>query len=53
MEFGRLTKLVNKTCNCGDYRIFDSDELNVGTAEFYPGDTYSVYGWNNYRIVGI
>lgn len=38
----------SKKCNWGDYRIPDSDGLDIGAAEFSPMDKYSSFGWENY-----
>jgi len=38
----------SKTCNWGDYRIPDSDELDIGAGEFSPLEKYTSFGWENY-----
>ena len=38
----------SKKCNWGDYRIPDSGDLDVGTAEFSPSGRYVKNGWQNY-----
>ncbi|MFY7670397.1 hypothetical protein ACOSP6_04865 [Tenacibaculum sp. MEBiC06402] len=38
----------SKKCNWGDYRIPDSGDLDVGTAEFAPNPYYHKFGWLNY-----
>jgi len=37
-----------KKCNWGDYRIPDSNELDVGAGEFSIADEYVKNGWENY-----
>ncbi|WP_289055988.1 hypothetical protein [Carboxylicivirga marina] len=39
-----------KTCNWGDYRIPNSNELDGGAGEFSPMEEYADNGWKNYRI---
>lgn len=38
-----------KICNWGDYRIPDSNNLDIGAAEFSPSDKYLEYGWKDFR----
>lgn len=38
----------SKKCNWGDYRIPDSQGLDIGASEFSPWDKYEAYGWGNY-----
>lgn len=38
----------SKKCNWGDYRIPDSDGLDIGAGEFGPWDKYILFGWKNY-----
>lgn len=37
-----------KKCNWGDYRIPDSDWLDIGAGQFSIDEKYSKYGWRNY-----
>lgn len=39
----------NKVCNWGDFRIPDSDSLDMGACCFSPRDEYLQYGWQTYR----
>jgi hypothetical protein len=39
-----------KTCNWGDYRIPESGDLDIGTAEFMVNDKYKKNGWMNYVL---
>jgi hypothetical protein len=38
----------SKKCNWGDYRIPDSDGLDIGVGEFSPDDKYKDCGWDTY-----
>jgi hypothetical protein len=38
----------SKQCNWGDYRIPESDDLDIGAGEFSPSEEYVKYGWENY-----
>jgi hypothetical protein len=35
-------------CNWGDYRIPESEQLDIGTGDFSPFDKYRKFGWQNY-----
>ncbi len=39
---------VSKKCNWGDFRIPDSQKLDIGAGEFAPADEYLKNGWQNY-----
>ncbi len=39
---------VLKKCNWGDYRIPDSDELDIGAGHFSPNPEFSKFGWEGY-----
>lgn len=41
------TKII-KTANWGDYRIPNSNDLDVGAGEFMPNVKYLKFGWQNY-----
>lgn len=36
-------------CRWGTFRIPDSDELDIGAAEFSPNEKYLPYGWQSYH----
>lgn len=38
-----------KKCNWGDYRIPDSQGLDIGAGEFSPWDKYNAFGWAKYN----
>jgi hypothetical protein len=38
-----------KTANWGDWRIPESDDLDIGAGEFSPSDKYLKFGWQTYR----
>jgi len=38
-----------KKCNWGDYRIPDSDDLDIGAGEFHVKSEYLSSGWKNYE----
>jgi hypothetical protein len=40
----------SKICNWGDYRIPASADLDAGTAEFYPKESYLNFDWNTYKL---
>ncbi len=40
---------LKKRCNWGDGRIPFSDDLDVGTAEFYPNKKYLNNGWRSFH----
>lgn len=40
---------ATKVCNWGDFRIPDSNGLDIGTGEFIPSDEYLGNGWQSYR----
>jgi hypothetical protein len=39
-----------KTCNWGDYRIPDCDDLDEGVGEFSVNEKYEKNGWENYKM---
>jgi len=41
---------TTKICNWGDYRIPNSDDLDIGVGEFSPNDKYLDFGWKTYRL---
>ena len=38
-----------KVCNWGDYRIPNSQALDIGAGEFSPVDKFLLHGWQTYR----
>lgn len=40
---------IPEVCNWGDYRIPNSDRLDVGCGDFCPADEYLANGWQSYR----
>jgi len=40
--------LKSKKCNWGDYRIPESEGLDIGIPEFLPDAKYSKYGWRSF-----
>lgn len=40
---------IPEVCNWGDFRIPDSDRLDVGCGGFCPADEYLANGWQSYR----
>ena len=40
---------IKSICNWGDYRIPNSDALNIGAAEFLPADKFLENGWESYK----
>lgn len=53
-QFEGIWKGYNSTesikCNWGDYRIPNSNNLDIGVAEFLPDDKYLENGWKNYKL---
>ena len=41
-------KYVRQKCRWGTCRIPDSDDLDIGSAEFSPDEKYLNYGWQSY-----
>ena len=39
-----------KKCNWGDYRIPESEDLDIGAGEFSIDDKYVKNGWENYKL---
>jgi hypothetical protein len=38
----------SKKCDWGDFRIPESDKLDVGAGEFIPDEKFAKFGWDNY-----
>jgi hypothetical protein len=41
---------ISKKCNCGDYRIPESGDLDIGAGEFSPDSKYFDKGWKYYIL---
>jgi hypothetical protein len=42
---------TSKKCNWGDYRIPESNDLDIGAGEFSVDEKYVKNGWENYRLL--
>lgn len=40
---------TKKACNWGDFRIPNSNDLDIGAGEFSPDEKYYPFGWQNYK----
>jgi len=42
----------SKICNFGEWKIPNSEDLNIGAGEFYPNEKYFDKGWNPINEIG-